>query len=280
MLHNNRIILRNNAGTLTDLSAKLSDITSGAQTLSLSSTDKIYFGSPFPFNHRYFEIGTPNTQAAAITVELWTGGEWLPAIDVIDQTSSAGASFGQSGIISFVPDRDRNTWQFYTRSSDIPELAAIKIYDLYWARISFTGTMSANTAIRYIGHKFSNDSDLALEYPDLVLSKVMTAYKPGKTNWLEQTILAAEYIIQDLKEMGVIIGSGQILDWKVFQKASVHKVASIIFGGLGDDFSDHKKEAEKAYRSNLQIKSYAVDLNADARLDQKEQTRLTEFMTR
>lgn len=265
---------------MTELSAKLSDITTGPQTLSLSSADKIFLASPLPFNHRYIEIGTANDQSAAITVELWDGGSWIPTVDVIDQTSSAGASFAQGGIISWVPDRDTNRWTSFPRSQFITGLESTRIYDLYWARLSFTASMNVSTSLRYIGHKFSSDSDLALEYPDLVLSKMMTAYKSGKTDWTEQTILAAEYIIQDLKEMGVIIGDGQILDWKVFQKASVHKTASIIYSGIGSDFSDSKKEAEKAYRSALQIKSYSVDLDMDARLDAREQTRMTEFLSR
>lgn len=280
MLHNNRIILRNNAGVLTDLSAILSDITSTAQVISISPTDKLFLGSPFPFNHRHFEIVTPNDQATSATVALWTGGAWMNAVDQIDQTSQAGASFGKSGIISWVPDRDTNRWSFFPRSQGIPELSSTRIYDLYWAQLTFSAPMNINTSIRYIGHKFSSDSDLALEYPDLSLAKLMSAYKTGKTNWIEQSILAAEYIIQDLKEMGVIIGAGQILDWKVFQKASVHKTASIAFYGLGEGFADQRKAAESAYRSALQIKSYAIDLNGDARLDQAEQTRVSESLER
>jgi hypothetical protein len=193
---------------------------------------------------------------------------------------TTGKSLAQSGILSWVPDRDRNTWTRYVRSTDIAELASTKIYDAYWAKLSFSAGLGSSTEIQYIGHKFSTDADLKTEYPDLLKPDLMAAFETGKTSWLEQTISAAEYIIQDLREKGVIISPSQILDPSIFKRASIHKTASIIMQSFGEDYKEAMGAADGRYRNSLNIKAYCIDEKETARLDDRDKTRMSELQSR
>lgn len=279
MLHNNRIITKI-SGTLTDHSVQLSEFDTGASTIAITTSDALYLGSDYPFNHRYIEIGTANDQASSISVSLWSGTAWVSAVDVIDQTKVSGACLAQSGIISWVPDRDQTSWSPQANSKDISDLSTTRIYDLYWVKLTFSGDLKASTSLKYVGHKFSTDAQLETEYPDLLRSDLMTAFKAGKTNWLEQTIGAAEYIVQSLREKGIIISRDQILDWSLFQRASIHKTAEIIMSAFGEDYRDAASRASGRYKNSLDLKAYSVDQDKNAQLTPKEKAPTTEWLTR
>lgn len=281
MLLNNRVIINNN-GTLTDASIPLSNIHSGTQVFDFeTATDYLYLGSDLPFNHRHFDIVTVNSVAATPTISLWSGSEWVNAIDVIDQTASAGVSLAQDGIIAWRPDEDESSWS-WDDTDDMANsgLQTLKIKGLYWARINWSADLTDTLSFNYIGYKFSSDAELESEYPELAQSSLKTAFKAGKTDWNEQTLVAAEYIINDLRQMNVITSMNQILDWRVFSKASVHKTAEIIFRAFGDDYKDNLLEANKQYKNSLQLKQYNVDQNRDATLTEAETHPVTTFLGR
>lgn len=281
MLLNNRVILNQN-GTLTDLSIALSDIHS--QTVVVDYTDAvdyIYLGSDLPFNHRHFDLSVVNIVASTVSVDLWTGSEWVPAIDIIDQTSLAGASLGRDGIIAWRPDEDESSWSWDdTDDMSASGLQTLKIKGLYWARLSWSAELTDTMAFNYIGYKFTSDAELESEYPELALSSLKTAFKAGKTDWNEQILVASEYIIQDLRQMNVITSMNQILDWRTFSKAAVHKTAEIIFRAFGDDYANNLLEANREYKKSLQLKQYNVDQNRDATLTEVETKPITTFLTR
>lgn len=279
MLINNRIIYSDD-GVLNDLSVTLSDLYDTATTLPIvAADDAIYIASDLPFNHRYIEVSTANDQDASISIYLWNGNAWQAAVDIIDQTKVAGKTLAQSGIISWTPDRLKN-WSYQPDSNDISELSGTKIYDMYWVKIVFSDDPKATTAIKYIGHKFSTDNDLTSEYPEFASTSLKSAFEVGKTDWNTQTILAAEYIIEDLRTMNVITSSAQILDWRKFTKASIHKTAEIIFRAFGDDYKDNLQSSMAAYKKYLQVKAYNVDQNKDGRLNEVEKTAMSEYLTR
>ena len=127
--------------------------------------------------------------------------------------------------------------------------------------------------MNYVGYRFSNDLALESEYPELASSEVKAAWKSGKTDWKEQALVAAEYIIQDLRGMkDLIISPSQILDWTVFEKASVHKVAEIAFRGMGDDYIDQKTDAMINYKKALSVGKFNIDQDQDASLSEGEKT--------
>lgn len=279
MLLNNRIIWRDNT-QLNDLSVGLSNYLTGNEVIALTAAqDAIYFGTDLPFNHRWFELSHGNASDSKVSISVWDSSSWFPVVDILDQTSVSGASLGQSGIISWVPDR-LHVWSLAQSTEDISDLSSLKIYDMFWIKMSFSGDFDIATAIKYIGHKFANDEDLFSEYPGLSNTDLMNAYKAGKTNWNDQHFAAAEYIIQDMRAERVVWSENQVLDWAQFKPAAVHKCAEIIYRAFGSDYATELKGAQDAYRNSVKIKSLNLDRNANGRVDQAEKQSSVEFLGR
>jgi hypothetical protein len=217
---------------------------------------------------------------SAITVDLWNGTAWVPAVDVIDETSVGGVTMARSGILSWQIDRYQPNWIRQDRTALMTDLSTLRIFDMFWVRLSFSGDLKGTTALKYVGHKFSSDEDLEVEYPDLGSTAVMDAFQTGKTNWNDQSFAASEYIVQDLREMGVVVSSNQVLDWSVFKKASIHKTAEIIYGAFGEARKENRDDARKSYRECLQIKAFNVDENKNGDLEPREKTRSQEILSR
>jgi hypothetical protein len=273
LLINNRLIWGDN-GTLRDLSVALNNIFSGVEVIPfVAAEDKLYLGSDLPFNHRYFAVSVANDVASVVSVDIWNGSAWVPAVDVIDQTkSSSGASLAQSGIISWVADKNKS-WgkNDSTENMTSSGLTSLKIYEMYWVRLSFSVNLKATTALKYVGHKFATDSDLGGYYPDLNRSTVLTAFQSGKTSWEEQHVLAAEEIIRDLRKKNVIWNRNQIFGWEEFTDASVHKLAEIAFTAFGNDYESRKESARANYEEALEkVVQSAIDKNADGKLQPEE----------
>lgn len=281
MLLNNRIIF-NNAGTLTDASIALSNIHSLSQVFDYeTATDYIYLGSDLPFNHRHFGLTVVNAVVGVPTVDLWTGSAWVAAIDIIDETSSGGATLAQNGIIAWRPDEDVSSWAWDdTDDMTGSGLETLKIKGLYWVRMKFSANLTDTLSFSYIGHKFCKDEELEAEYPELAQTSMKTAFKAGKTDWNEQELVAAEYIVADLRQMNLITSPNQILDWRVFSKASVHKTAEIVFRAFGDDYKDNMVEAMKSYKNYIQLKQFNIDRNRDATLTEFETKSISTYLSR
>lgn len=262
MLSRQRIIHSNN-GTLNDFSVELSNLFASTATVDLAVTDDyLYIGSDLPFNHRYFKVSTANTTASVVSVETWDGSTWNAAVDVIDQTSVGGKAFAQSGIISWATERTE-TWGLEETSENVTGITTLKIYNLYWARLKVSASLSASTALSYVGHKFANDDDLGGYYPDLVSSSLMDAFETGKTDWVEQHVLAAEEIIQDIRRKGIAWNANQILDWEQFNLAAIHRVAALIMTAFGKDYQEPRAEARRLYDEAMNLKVFTIDSNED-----------------
>lgn len=280
---NNRVIFSDN-GTLSDLSTELQDFTTGTSVIGVvAAQDYLYLGSDFPFNNRYLDLSVVNDQAATVSeVAYWDGSQWRPCVEVVDETAVSGVTLAQSGVLSWVPDR-QYVWQRSDTDSNtqlITGLSGITIYDLYWVRITFSANLKATTALRHVGHRFSNDEHLALEYPDLLRTEVLTNFEAGKTDWREQHILAAEKIVDDLRSKNVILSPGQILTHQQFRHAAVHRVAMVVFNAFGKAFEDNYKKAMGDYGRALKEASYNIDVNADGQLSVGERTITQGYMTR
>lgn len=284
MLLNNRIIFSDN-GTLNDFSISLNDFKALTETLPFVATeDYLYIGSDLPFNHRWFEISTPNASGSVLSVDLWDGDTWEPVVEVIDQTAVSGVPFAQSGIISWVPDKEETWLKDDTAGTsttvEITGLGSVIIYDMYWARFRYSADLDAGTALKYVGHKFSNDSDLSIEYPELLISSVLDQFQSGKTDWKDQQFKAAEDIIRELKRKRVVKSGDQILNWDIFTAASVHANAAIVYKAFGDDFKDQKAAADVAFKKAMDLVIYEIDKDNNARRGGLEKRLNTGWMTR
>lgn len=281
MLRNSRVIFNDN-GTLRDMTVELGDILSGTYLFNYTtSQDYLYIGSETPFNHKYFDLYSVNAVSTNITVEIWTGTQWLAAVDVLDETKVSGVSFAQSGRISWSINQDDNSWsRDDTDDMSNSGLETLNIYGLYWVRLSWSATMTGTTTLSYVGHKFSDDTDLEAQYPDLARSELKTAFKAGKTTWKDQALIAAENIIHDLIQRNVINNGSQIIEWNLFRRASTHQVAAIIFRAFGDDYQNDLIQALKDYKEAMDIKVFKVDYNKNAMLDDSETRSISSVLTR
>lgn len=269
MILNNRIIYSDN-GVFTDLSVALNDYHVGTSTVAVvAAEDAIYVGSDLPFNHRFIEVTTANDQTSVMSVELFDGSSWNAAVDVIDQTAASGRTLAQSGSVSWNKDK-RKGWA-RRDTADIPALSSLVIYNLFWARFKFTANLKSTTALGFVGQKFSNDTELAGYWPQLVRSEVYAQWDAGtKTSWNEQHYQSAEKIIQDLKKKGVIYTDAQVLNWEIFKEASIHKTAEIIMNAFGKDWEKPRDEAKARYADALDLFLFEIDKNQNTLLDESE----------
>ena len=282
MLQNNRIIYSNNS-VLSDLSVGLNSYTDSATALAMvASGDYLFIGSDFPFNHRYFQIGTANNDASVVSVDTWDGVSWRACVDVIDQTSSSGMTLAQNGIISWVPDKTYSWQRMDTNygSVSITGLSGVTIYDLYWVRLRLSADLDSGTTLGYVGHKFSNDSLLEVKYPDLLLSSVLGQFKTGKTSWNDQHIEASEFVINDLRARRVIVSPSQILNWELFTEAALQKVAEIVFTAFGQNFSEQATQCRALYQKAMASVIKHIDGNNNAILDPTELPQTQGWLTR
>lgn len=277
---NNRIFYSEN-GTLHDLSNDLSKYRTGTAVIDSFqfATDYFYIGQRSPFNHFFVKMGTVvNTNTCQMSVDYWDGTDWVSAVEVIDLTNA----LQNDGFVEFTPNKNKS-WMPETTNFDgdvVTGLENVVIYDLYWIRISFNGALDNDLELKFVGQKFSDDDDLASDYPDLIRSSVLTRFEAGKTTWEEQHVRAAEVIEQDLVAKKVIVSKGQILLREEYKLASVHKVAEIVFNSFGDDYIDQRDEARKMYKDRMDKVLYRVDSNADGILDDYEASETQGWFTR
>lgn len=270
----NRFIFSDNT-VLKDFSVNLDRFISGTENIPfVAAEDFIFIGSELPFNHRWFEISAFNANASKIKIDLWDGEEWNAAVDIIDQTSVGGISLAKSGIISWVLDKDESWGKEDTVDSndleDVIGLGGVKIFDMYWARISFVNDLSGATALKYVGHKFSEEDDLRITYPELVLSNAKDQFETGKTDWIEQEFKAADDVIRELKARNIVVSKNQILNWEVFREASVERVAYLIYRGFGSAFNEEKRSARSEFIKAIDKEILQIDGNRNARIDSNE----------
>lgn len=277
---NNRVIFKNNTA-LTDISVGVNEFRTTSDVIDIVALqDAIYIGSELPFNHRYINLGVVSDTTSVISAKIWDGNEWDPVVDLIDQTSVGGKTFAQSGIISWAPDKDESGWGLADSTEEVTDLTTLKIYDLYWLKLTFSADLKATTALRYIGHKFSTDQQLAAIYPELYLSTTMGQFETGKTTWDEQHIKASEIVVRDLIRKFKASSGNQVMNWEYYSEASIHQMAAIVYRAFGNDYQDELAQALKDYKIAFNIESTQIDRNKDGRLERRERTPVTGFFRR
>lgn len=274
MISNQRVIFDNN-GVLYDYSVELCDYRAKSVVFDYTAgEDALYIGTYLPFNHKYIELDVANDQASVATINVWDGEEWISTVDKLDRTVDTGASFGQSGRLQFTPDREES-WVSELDSFDVSGLGGTEIYQMYWLRLMFSQTFNAATKIKYIGHKFCEESEMLSYHPDLRDDNLKNSYESGKTTWDEQIYIASDVIIRDLKARNILKTADQVLEPGLFLEAAAHKTAEIIYGAFGTGYADEKKAAMKRYEQAINIKNFNVDKDKNARLSTYERFETT-----
>lgn len=258
----------------TDISVAVADFRVGNYDLSYTAGEHIYIGSSSPFNNLWLELATPvdDPGAGQISIEVWYNQGWSSVVDVIDET----AALTKKGRISWALHIDKG-WNSEQKSVDIG-LAGTNIYNRYWLRLSWPN--SFETVVAFIGQKFSSDTVMASHYPDLMQTQILNGFKSGKTNWDEQHFMASEAIIKEMRKRNFIVSPGQLMDWSVFEDASCHKVAEIIYQAFGTPYADHVTKATKRYNDELNSKCFVIDSNMNGHVEVLEQQDRQGWLTR
>lgn len=268
MLKNYIRVFHSNNGTLSDKSLSVSD-GSGFAPSFVASEDYIYIGQYFPFNNFYVECATGNASAASISIDTWTGSGWASGVDVLDATSSGGASLAQAGVIQFEPDHDESWVKMPdTSEEDDSGLSTVKLYDMYWTRIGFSADLSSTTHISKVFYAFCSNSQLRAINPDI--DQFLTSWASGKTNWNEQILLASEHVVADLKERGLAKSNGEILRFDDVSLACAYKTLELIFIPLGKSYADKRSDYAKAYTKIMNSQRFTFDKNKDGKVQAYE----------
>jgi hypothetical protein len=230
-----------------------------------TTPDYVYIGSSSPFNNVWLQMSTvSSTDAGKAVVEVRYNRTWVNAVDIIDETNGMQADGRLSWALEIF-----SGWEREQKSADVG-LAGTNIYDRYWLRISWPNAF--NCSLSYVGQKFSNDSCLDREYPDLTQASVLDNFKAGKLDWNDQHFLAAESIVKDLKSRQVIVDKAQIFDWSVFEDAATHRVAEIIYGAFGLPYVEHAKSAHLKYEKAISGKLLNLDDDRSGKVTEVEQS--------
>lgn len=267
------------APSLTDISGTVNDYRSAGYSPGYHAGEYLYVGSEVPFCALWLDLLGVNASAATPAVQIRFGQAWSNAVDIIDNTAVSGAALARSGLLTWSTDLNKG-WDPVQYSFQIPELLGTNIYYFYWARLSWSADLDAATKLKYVGQKFSTDTDLTAYYPDLANAQLMTMFKAGKTDWTEQAFMAAEQIVRELIGKKVIISRGQIIDWSRLVEPSVHKVAELIYRGLGTAFEPRREAAHRDYAAAMNRDFFRVDFNGDGKLEPADKVRSCTFMRR
>jgi hypothetical protein len=228
----------------------------GSGTIAMDgSSPTLYLGKKAPFNNFFMWFDTVNSNSVTMTVEYYDNNAWVEVVDLLDGTSGAT----QSGVVQFSPDR-KNRWSNVDDSSEKgpTELSSFTIYDMYWIRITFSGDLSAGTALQEINYKFTTQEEVLLRDNDI--NEFLTSF--GQTNWLPQILSASLEVANDFKKKGLISDEGQILRFDDVSMPTVYKTLFIIYLNLGESYKDRRKEINDLYEKSF-VGIYTLDKNSD-----------------
>ena len=110
--------------------------------------------------------------------------------------------------------------------------------------------------------------------------QTIASFEAGKTDWEDQHIQGARIICDDLVQMGIISGPGQILDWREYTNVAIQKVAEIIMSEFGEDYIDHVGKARGEYKSRISKRKPLIDRNGDAVESAGERNREVGYFSR
>lgn len=259
-------------GTQTDYSIA-SAFGSGLTVSWVAADDYLYVGQHYPFNNLFIEMGsTVNANSSVMSIEYYDGSstEWRSAIDILDGTSSGGATLAQSGIVQWSPDSDYSWERTPDDSSGTypTALSSPKIYSMYWVRIKVSADLTASTIISRIAYAFTYDSILPTYDPQI--DDYLSAWASGKTDWWDQIVEAGVHVVNDLRSRGLIVAPGQILRFDDVYVGTTYMTLTLIYSGLKGDFNAARDWAYGMYKKNMSLRRFTFDTNKDGRQSRSE----------
>lgn len=269
MLKNYIRVLYSDNGTISDMSLDLSE-GNGASFPVVATEDYVYIGQYFPFNNFFIEASTGNASGSVLTVSTWDGTAWNDCVDILDSTAISGATFAKDGVIQFEQDKDKS-WPYVIDTSEETGsgLTGKTIYDMYWARLKFSGDFSAGVSIKRLFYAFCDDSHLAQIDPTIDNFLVPWGGS-GKTDWNEQIMIASEHVVSDLKNRRLVRSNSQVIRFDDICLATAYKTLSLIMSPLGSSYKDKKDDYDNKYNSLMSNSAMTFDLNNDASLQRSE----------
>lgn len=264
-------VLRKAGVTISDLSYDNQDEASKPTLDLLTATDCLLVGMQYPFNNFFLNIDTPNTLASILTLEYWDGSNWVPAVDVLDGTSSAGVSLAKSGHILFSLDRTKTGWQKVTdptQGSHPSELDNLKIYDLYWLRVSFNADLDVLTKLQELGFAFTTGDKLKSIKAEV--DKFLPAFKTGKTNWIPEIMTASKMMVTEFKKAGLVLGAQQVVRLDDFWLPATYKALWLIYNSLGPAYAETATQLASQFHSSMNVNNITVDENQNGQPDPSE----------
>ena len=233
------------SSTLSDKSLANQDDTQTVP-LVLASGDYIFIAQRYPFTSIFMHMDTVNTNPSVMSVDYWYGESWKPAVDVMDGTSLAGATLGKSGLLQFSLDDNYSWAKVYDTEDTIapPELQTLKVYNCYWARLKVSATLSASTDSKEIGYSFTNGQ--RLKDFDVEIDTYLTSFASTKTDWIDEIKTGSKLVVQDLKRMGLVMGSGQVIELDDVYVPTSLRTLMLIYSHLGPSYKDKITAMQKA----------------------------------
>lgn len=235
---------------------------------NLSSENYLYLSQTNPFNNFFMWSKAPNVQPSVLKIEYWSRGAWKPMADIIDATSVNEVTLAKSGVIYFSPD-PADQWDEIEDSTKIEELKKAKIYNSYWLRISTDNEIGSECQLKEVSYCFANSNDI--DGIDSEVKQYMDNIEDGKTDWTKELIIASKEVVKDLKRHNVIKDRGQLLYIEDVSTATIYRALMIIYNHLGRSFLDKMAIAQKSYEKSLSFRSFTIDKNKNARVDEYEQ---------
>lgn len=122
----------------------------------IGAANNFYIGFKKPFTTRYFHWATANTNSISVSVETWDGSQWQGVEDLVDQT----IGFTRDGFLSW-QNRASGAWKPSTQ-------APVSDKELYWARVTVSGDLSAGTSLQSVLNLFCDEDAVRAYYPYLI----------------------------------------------------------------------------------------------------------------
>ena len=245
----------------TEITDSLVKPNSTAVAMALLTTDALYVGFHGKFASRYIQVNTANTTASVLTVQYWNGSAFTAVDDLLDQTSSGGKTFAQSGFISW---QNKLDWAISTQTGIDTDVS------LYWIKLTVSADLLAGTKIASILNIFSDDVLMSVYAPELISD---TNYLPsGKTNFLDQHVAAKDLIVLRLKQRHVIDDESQIIEPNQVSIAATYAAAWLILNPIAtsDDTKELASRMHSEFEDEIGRVTIAVDINKDGQLSAGE----------
>jgi hypothetical protein len=265
MLYEEVRVIYDNGSTLSDYSIQNQD-ESATVTLALSSTKFLYIAQKCPFTSLFFYKNTSNVVVSSLKIEYWDGTQWREVADLLDDTSVAGAPLSRSGVVKCYLDDDYS-WQKVYDTSDYSapsELQTLKIYEMYWLRISSLDALTAGANAKQIAYTFTSTQEL--NNYDVEISGYYESFETGKLDWIKEIITASKLTLMEMKRRGLATHNGQLLELDDFNIPASYKALELIYSNLGPSYVEKRKWASEEFAKSLNVQRPVIDTNKDGKI--------------